>query len=59
MAYQDDAVAAGGRAGGYTSLSNPDNALTLYTLIVVVGFLFSDRWKAVRDVLTGQGKSGQ
>jgi hypothetical protein len=36
-------------------MHNPDNALVLYTILVVLAFMLSKRFGAVRGVLTGAG----
>ena len=38
-------------------LQNPDNALLLYVMIVIVGFMFGKRWQGVRDAITTAGKA--
>jgi len=40
-------------------LQNPDNALWLYIVLLVVGFMFGKRWQGVRDALAAAGQAGQ
>jgi hypothetical protein len=38
-------------------LRNPDTALLLYVMLVIVGFMFGQRWQGVRDAITTAGNS--
>jgi hypothetical protein len=40
-------------------LSNPDNALPLYIVLVILGFMLGKRWAGVRSTLTGAGAVAQ
>ena len=42
-----------------TPVHNPDNALLLYVILLIIAFMFSARWQAVRDALTGVGRIAQ
>ena len=38
-------------------LANPDNALPLYIILVIVGFAFGKRWAGVRAAIANAGKA--
>jgi hypothetical protein len=40
-------------------LQDPDTALFLYVVLVLVGFLFGKRWQGVRDAITTAGTAAQ
>jgi hypothetical protein len=36
-------------------MNNPDNALPLYIILIIVGFMFGGRWAAVRNAIATAG----